>query len=89
MTWEQKATNAIDTLIAYAFRHELIEQQDAPYFRNLLLDVMKMDAPAGELPDWETVPEYSTALRRSLYRTTICFLHRRFRLRECFYPLRS
>ncbi len=61
VTWEQKVTDGINRLIAFAFRQELIEEQDAPYFRNLLLDVMKMDAPAGDFPDWTTIPECSTA----------------------------
>ena len=63
MTWEQRTTDGIDRLIAFAFRHGLIEEQDAPYFRNLLLDVMKMDAPSGELPDWSSIPECVTATK--------------------------
>lgn len=63
MTWEQRTTDGIDRLIAFAFRHGLIEEQDAPYFRNLLLDVMKMDAPFGELPDWSSIPECATATK--------------------------
>ena len=63
MTWEQRTTDGIDRLIAFAFRHGLIEEQDAPYFRNLLLDVMKMDAPSGELPDWSSIPECATATK--------------------------
>lgn len=61
MTWEQKVTETMDRLLAFAFRHGLIEEQDCPYFRNLLLDVMKMDAPAGDLPDWASIPECKTA----------------------------
>lgn len=61
MTWEQRATDGIDRLLAFGFRSGLIEEQDAAYYRNLLLDAMKMDAPASELPDWKSIPESKTA----------------------------
>ncbi len=41
-----RATEAIERMLAFAIREELIEDEDMRYARNQLLDVMKMDAPA-------------------------------------------
>ncbi|MDO4740496.1 MAG: UDP-glucose--hexose-1-phosphate uridylyltransferase [Eubacteriales bacterium] len=41
-----RATEAIEEIVAFAVREELIEEEDRRYARNLLLDVMQMDAPA-------------------------------------------
>ena len=61
MTWEERSTLALDTLVLFALRQHLIEEEDMPYYRNLLLDAMKMDAPAQDMPDPETVRTGETA----------------------------
>ena len=61
MEWADRATQAMDRLLAFALCKELIEAQDAPYFRNLLLDVMHMDAPASDLPDLTQIQTGDTA----------------------------
>ena len=56
MNWEAQASVAIEELINFAVHHALVEEIDRPYFRNLLLDAMGMDAPeesagaSGEVP---------------------------------------
>ena len=44
---ESAATSAIEALLQFAVRNSLIEDIDIPYYRNLLLDAVQMDAPAA------------------------------------------
>ena len=62
MNWCEKATQLIEELLLFAEDKQLIETVDHPYYRNLLLDVMDMDAPEGEpvLPD--AIPATATKL---------------------------
>lgn len=46
MNQSEKVTETLESLLKYAQRRGLIEQVDLPYYRNLLLDVMQLDAPA-------------------------------------------
>ena len=46
MCWTESVTSAIESLLLYAERRGLTEPVDRPYFRNLLMDVMGVDAPA-------------------------------------------
>ena len=62
MNWSEKATQLIEELLVFAEAKQLIETIDHPYYRNLLLDVMDMDAPEGEAVLPETVPETATKL---------------------------
>ncbi len=66
MCWEEKATQAIEQLLTFASANGLIEQQDTCYFRNLLLDVMNLDAPSGEPAVLMQIPETATSLLRNL-----------------------
>lgn len=61
MEWNEKATQVIESLLSFAEAHRLIEALDRPYARNLLLDAMQMDAPAGEYTPAEAVPPTATA----------------------------
>ena len=51
-----RATEAMERILSFAMREGLIEEEDRLYARNLLLDAMRMDAPAegaapqGEIP---------------------------------------
>lgn len=47
MEWSEKVTLAIEELLDYAVEKQLIEAIDTPYYRNLLLDAMELDAPAA------------------------------------------
>ncbi len=69
MNWCEKATQLIEELLVFAEDKHLIDQVDRPYYRNLLLDVMDMDAPEGEPVLPETVPATATKLL-----TAICDL---------------
>lgn len=66
MNWCEKVTQLIEELLVFAEDKQLIETIDRQYYRNLLLDVMDMDAPEGDpvLPD--TVPETATKLLAAL-----------------------
>ena len=68
MNWADKATRLIEELLIFAEDKQLIETIDRPYYRNLLLDVMNMDAPAGEygFDVSADVPETATILLASL-----------------------
>ena len=46
MSWSENVTSAIESLLLFAQRRNLVEAVDLPYCRNLLMDVMGMDAPA-------------------------------------------
>ena len=62
MNWSEKATQLIEELLIFAEDKQLTEMIDRQYYRNLLLDVMDMDAPEGEPVLPETIPETATKL---------------------------
>ena len=62
MNWSEKATQLIEELLIFAEDKQLTEKIDRQYYRNLLLDVMDMDAPEGEPVLPETIPETATKL---------------------------
>ncbi len=62
MNWAEKATQLIEELLVFAEDNQLIEAVDRPYYRNLLLDVMNLDAPEGEAQNPEAIPETATKL---------------------------
>ena len=62
MNWSEKATQLIEELLIFAEDKQLTEKIDHQYYRNLLLDVMDMDAPEGEPVLPETIPETATKL---------------------------
>ncbi len=66
MSWAKKATQLIEELLQFAQRKQLIEAVDRPYYRNLLLDAMNMDAPEGEASDAAAVPETAANLLTAL-----------------------
>ncbi|MGN1368042.1 MAG: UDP-glucose--hexose-1-phosphate uridylyltransferase [Aristaeellaceae bacterium] len=66
MNWSERATQLIEELLTFAKAKQLIEQIDLPYYRNLLLDVMNLDAPEGEPTLPETVPATATGLLTAL-----------------------
>lgn len=66
MNWAEVTTQLIDELLCYAIDKKLIEEIDQPYYRNLLLDVMDLDAPAGEPTASESIPETATSLLSEL-----------------------
>ena len=39
------ANHPLEGLLAFSLHHHLIERQDVPFCRNLLLDVLKREAP--------------------------------------------
>ncbi len=51
-----QALDAIDQLVAFALRQQLIEPLDRHYCRNLLLDLFRFDAPANDL-EIEEIPQ--------------------------------
>ena len=59
MTHEAKALKAIEGLLFFAVQKGLIDNEDKPFARNLLLDVMHMDAP-GDMSPEENIPETAT-----------------------------
>ena len=60
------ATENINRLIDFALSHELIEEADRKYTVNLLLDVMKMDAPEAAQPCAEPLPPTVTPMLNAL-----------------------
>lgn len=64
MNWSEKVTQCIEELLAFADDKQLIENVDRPYYRNLLLDVMDLDAPEGTPVLPENVPDTATKLLR-------------------------
>lgn len=44
--WSEKTSAAIESLLLFAVRRHLLDQEDVAYARNGLLDLMKLDAPA-------------------------------------------
>ena len=66
MNWSAKVTRTLEALLDFSVHHALIEEVDRPYFRNLLLDVMGMDAPDGEYEASAQVASTATALLTEL-----------------------
>jgi len=66
MNWAEKATDLIEQLLVFAEAKQLTEPVDRPYYRNLLLDVMNLDAPEGEVACPDEVPETATRLLNQL-----------------------
>lgn len=67
MNLRVQATSLIEQLLAFAVSKQLIEPLDIPYYRNLLLDTLHMDAPAAmasPMPD--TLPSTATPLLHAL-----------------------
>ncbi len=60
------ATQLIEELLCFAEAHDLIESVDRPYYRNLLMDAMNLDAPEGDVASTHEVPATATALLRGL-----------------------
>ena len=66
MNWAANATERIEQLLCFAEKNCLIEAVDRPYYRNLLMDAMDMDAPEGT-PDCSVeVPATATNLLKDL-----------------------
>ena len=61
MSWNAKVTAVLEKLLTYSVAKNLIEEIDRPYYRNLLLDVMGMDAPAEAEESCCKVPATATA----------------------------
>jgi len=66
MNWAERTTQRLEELLTFAEKKQLIEAIDRPYYRNLLLDVMDLDAPEGECEVSGHVPETATTILRSL-----------------------
>ena len=66
MAWSEDVTQTIETLLTFAERKALIDPLDRPYCRNLLLDVMGMQAPAENVCAEEHIPETATQLLKRL-----------------------
>lgn len=66
MMYQEKATQLIEALLVYAENKELTDLVDRPYYRNLLLDLMDLDAPAEGIDVSEDCPETATMLLRQL-----------------------
>ena len=66
MNWAVKATQLIEELLVFAEDKRLIEAVDRPYYRNLLLDVMELDAPEGEPALPAHTPVTATLLLKAL-----------------------
>ena len=66
MAWSEDVTQTIETLLTFAERKALIDPLDRPYCRNLLLDVMGMQAPAENVRAEEHIPETATQLLKRL-----------------------
>ena len=66
MNWSEKVTHTLEALLDFSERHGLFEVVDRPYYRNLLLDVMGLDAPDGDVAPSADVPATATQLLRTL-----------------------
>ena len=47
------ANHPLEGLLAFSLHHHLIERQDVPFCRNLLLDVLKLEAPCAPYLPYE------------------------------------
>ena len=50
------ANHPLEGLLAFSLRNHLIERQDLPFCRNLLLDVLGLDAPQEPYRPYEAEP---------------------------------
>lgn len=66
MNWAEKATQLIEELLVFAEKKQLTEAVDRPYYRNLLLDAMDLDAPEGDVCLLEGAPDTATKLLAAL-----------------------
>ena len=66
MNWAAKTTRLLEALLDFAEHHELTDSIDRPYYRNLLLDIMDLDAPEGEIISSDGVPSTATRLLAEL-----------------------
>ncbi len=66
MNYALEATSAIERLVCFAVHTHLIEQIDAPYCRNLLLDAMKLNAPADIPQEQSEIPPTATPMLKQL-----------------------
>ena len=67
MRWDENATSLLEQLLTFAQDKQLIDALDRPYYRNQLLDVMNMDAPADITFDAPVqVPDTATLLLKGL-----------------------
>ena len=66
MTWAEKTTQLLEELLLFAEDKQLTESVDRPYYRNLLLDAMDMDAPDGECCIPVEIPATATRILTSL-----------------------
>ena len=66
MNWAEKTTQLLEELLTFAEKNNLTETVDRPYYRNLLLDVMDLEAPEGEPSIPAVVPATATRLLAGL-----------------------
>ena len=66
MEWAKRATVAIEELLDYAIDKELIVSLDRPYFRNLLLDALSMDAPEEDVQWNSQISDTATSILTAL-----------------------
>ena len=66
MNWSEKVTHTLEALLDFSEQHGLFEAVDRPYYRNLLMDVMGLDAPDGDVAPSADVPVTATQLLRTL-----------------------
>ena len=66
MDWAKRATAAIEELLDEAAHKRLIDALDRPYYRNLLLDALAMDAPEDGVEWSGDVPETATGILTKL-----------------------
>ncbi|MBP3453266.1 MAG: UDP-glucose--hexose-1-phosphate uridylyltransferase [Clostridia bacterium] len=66
MNWAEQVTTILEQLLSFTEHHRLIEKVDRPYYRNLLLDVMQLDAPEGEFAAENEIPATATVYLQQL-----------------------
>ena len=66
MNWAERVTEKIEQLLLFAEHKQLTEAVDRPYYRNLLLDVMNLDAPEGEATVEGEIPATATKLLQAI-----------------------
>jgi len=66
MNWAGKVTCVLNRLIRFAVDNQLIEVVDSPYYFNLLLDVMGLNAPEEVPCDEQPIPSTATSMLVSL-----------------------
>lgn len=69
------ANHPLEGLLAFSLRNHMIEKQDLPFCRNLLLDVLKLDAPTEPYRPYEIeeieLPETATAFLTALVQDAV------------------